>query len=188
MRRASRFFSVERLGFSPSYNYAALACGAVPAAWTLYTATISGVEQNGVLTPGVFWPGTAYIKPVILFNNQSQADNLVTWRDVSWTYASPATFQKGDEVALHVGGVTPGTSLTFTWTQLSGPTTVILQNAQTATASFVVPSGLSGSLTFQVTVSNGTTSIQGTVTVVTFQNLLEVQSPSDLVTGWEPLT
>ena len=148
-----------------SYNYAALDFGAVPATWTQYTATISGVEQNGALTPGVFWPGTAYIKPVILFNNQTQADNLVTWRDVSWTYVSPATFQTGDTVALHVGGVViPGTALTYSWTQLSGPT-VSLQNAQTATASFMVPPSTSGTLAFQVTVGNGSTLFQQTISV-----------------------
>ena len=147
-----------------SYNYAALYSGAVSAAWTQYTAAISGVEQNGALTPGVFWPGTTYIKPVILFNNQSQADNLVTWRDVSWAYTSPAVFQSGDTVALHVGGVTAGTALTYSWTQLSG-LMVCLQNAQTATASFVVPPATSGFLTFQVTVSNGTTILQQTVAI-----------------------
>jgi hypothetical protein len=68
-----------------SYNYVCLSNQHVPDEWTEYDAKISG---TGVAY-AEFRPGTAYVSPMILPNWRNGTDNLVTFRDVEWTYWTP---------------------------------------------------------------------------------------------------
>ena len=72
---------------------------------------------------------------------------------------------EGDLACLH-GGLSSdpeGIELTYTWTQISGPT-VTLNGADTATPTFIAPEGLSNTdLVFELRVSDGTLTSADTV-------------------------
>ena len=139
-----------------TYNYAPLAYGHVPNDWTKYTTTISGVAENGGYDPNSFRPGTAYIKPVMLFNRHGSDGNLITWKDVEIERVDQ-TFHAGDNVDLHLPEVVlPGQGVTYQWTQLEGPS-VTLNDANTSTAHFTAPDHLQDyQVSFQVDISDGT--------------------------------
>ena len=66
----------------------------------------------------------------------------------------------------------PGIGLTYTWKQMAGPT-VILNNANTATANFVSPAGTLGAaeldLRFQLTLKDSTGNVDTDTVVITLQ-------------------
>jgi hypothetical protein len=60
--------------------------------WTQYAATFGGqVLQNGSDSPTQFRPGTAYIKPAILANQQGGFANFITWRDIGLAQVAAGT-------------------------------------------------------------------------------------------------
>ncbi|MDA1054817.1 MAG: S8 family serine peptidase [Planctomycetota bacterium] len=145
-----------------TYNYAALAANIVPNEWTEYSATISGVNAN---SSRAFRPGTAYVKLLLLPNYRYAEGNRIAWKDTEWTYAAPEPFHGGDRVELHVNTLDFPGPLTYQWTQTSGPA-VTLNNADQPTASFTALTALAGhDPSFDVTVSDGATSITDNIVV-----------------------
>ncbi|MEX2091444.1 MAG: DUF1559 domain-containing protein, partial [Pirellulales bacterium] len=60
--------------------------------WTQYADVFGGQAFAGGVDPGhQFRPGTAFIKPVILANEDGATDNFVNWRDVSLTEVPAGT-------------------------------------------------------------------------------------------------
>ncbi|MBK7641962.1 MAG: hypothetical protein IPJ19_02765 [Planctomycetes bacterium] len=87
--------------------------------------------------------------------------------DAPTAEAGPAqSVDENDVVTLAGSGVDPeGQSLTYTWTQTSGPT-VVLDDAHAGSPTFTAPEGLTNTtLTFQLAVSDGTNVSYDTVTI-----------------------
>ncbi|MBK7641955.1 MAG: hypothetical protein IPJ19_02730 [Planctomycetes bacterium] len=87
--------------------------------------------------------------------------------DAPTAEAGPAqSVDENDVVTLAGSGVDPeGQSLTYTWTQTSGPT-VVLDDAHAGSPTFSAPEGLTNTtLTFQLAVSDGTNVSYDTVTI-----------------------
>ena len=60
--------------------------------WTQQALTFGGqVLQNGTDSQSQFRPGTAYVKPVIIANEQGTINNFISWRDVSISRVPPST-------------------------------------------------------------------------------------------------
>ncbi|MCL5254628.1 MAG: Ig-like domain-containing protein, partial [Gammaproteobacteria bacterium] len=81
--------------------------------------------------------------------------------------ASVATARAGDDVSLSAADSSDpdGDSLTYSWTQVSGPT-VQMSNTSAATSNFTAPkSSSAATLVFEVTVSDGELSDTATVSV-----------------------
>jgi PKD repeat protein len=89
------------------------------------------------------------------------------------------TVNEGTLVTLNGNGSDPdGDPITFSWTQVSGPT-VTLQNANTPTPTFTAPNVLVDTvLTFRLTVSDGLVTSQDTVSV-TVRNIGEQPEPPE---------
>ncbi|MDF1837583.1 MAG: Ig-like domain-containing protein, partial [Planctomycetota bacterium] len=76
------------------------------------------------------------------------------------------TFDAGDNVRLMGSGTDPeGVGLTYSWVQKEGPP-VSLFNAGSQTPSFTAPTGIGGTLVFEVSVSDGVNTSVDTVRIV----------------------
>ncbi len=146
--------------------YTTLFYDIVPNQWTRYTATISGVEQNGNYDPTKFWPGTVSVQPILYPNSSNGNGNLFTIKDIELDYKEPEPFHAGDAIDLHAGSLAvSGGSLTYNWTQTFGPP-VTITNPSQSTASITAPDQLADhTLRFELAVSDGTTTETQTVSV-----------------------
>ena len=78
--------TVRDTGAGDDANYVALKNQAVPGewTWTQYANTFGGgALQNGNYSASLFRPGTAFVKAVIVANQQGTTSNFISWRDVS---------------------------------------------------------------------------------------------------------
>ena len=110
-----------------TFNYAALAGGSVPQAWTDYSATLTGTG----LSAHQFRPGTAFIKPILLNNYGTGTPNRIRWQNVDIRYATANhAYDAGTTIDLDVDLGTGIDATSYQWTQLSGPS-VLLTDSQT---------------------------------------------------------
>jgi hypothetical protein len=78
--------AVRNTGVGDGANLTALDDAPVPGDWnwTQYAAVIGGgTAASGADDPVRFRPGTAYVKPIIIANQQGATNSFVSWRDVS---------------------------------------------------------------------------------------------------------
>src|SRR5712675_1864747 len=88
-------------------------------------------------------------------------------RTPTWDAGGDQTVSENDPVTLTASGSTDpeGQSLTYTWTQTSGPA-VTLSDAHAASPTFTAPEGLTNTdVAFQLSVSDGTNTSLDSVTV-----------------------
>jgi hypothetical protein len=86
--------AIRNTGAGSDVVYNVLDSQSVPGdwTWTQYAAIFGGqVLQNGADAPTLFRPGTAYVKPALLANQQGGFANFVSWRDVTLTPVAPGT-------------------------------------------------------------------------------------------------
>lgn len=94
---------VRNTGVGDDANFTALDNAAVPGDWnwTQYAAVMGGgTAVGGANDPVRFRPGTAYVKPIIVANQQGATNSFVSWREVSIGEAAAGT--TAAELALPV--------------------------------------------------------------------------------------
>ena len=105
------------------------------------------------------------------------------WLARSYLIGTPNANAGGDQTALTIGATVHlngsassdpnGDPITYSWTQTAGSPSVTLSGASTATPTFVVPAAAT-TLTFALTVSDGSLSSTDTVTVTVAPNSANV--------------
>jgi hypothetical protein len=86
--------AVRDTGAGDDANYVALDSQPVPAdwTWTEYAAIFGGqVQQSGNYSVSQFRPGTAYIRPIIVANEQGGTNNFIGWSGVTVTQVAADT-------------------------------------------------------------------------------------------------
>ena len=152
--------AVRNASSGATYNYSALV-GTVPRTWNTYGSTVQGTG----LASNQFRPGTAYIKPLMLSNYQSDSGNLIQWRNVSIQPLMPV-YQSGETInvfayeEIEVIG-----SPTYSWDQISGPD-VVFTNADQQIAQVELPSSeIETQVVLQVTRTIDATSTSALLTI-----------------------
>jgi hypothetical protein len=64
-----------------SYQYCGVGNAKIPAEWKEYSATVKGIGIVNIPNKE-FWPGTAYVRIIMLINLQSKDDELMLWDDI----------------------------------------------------------------------------------------------------------
>ncbi len=157
--------AVGNARYGASYNYYPLGYQPVPDAdWQEYTGTITGESPSAA---SKFRTGTAYIKPILMTNYHGAGTNQINWKDVTVTHESLPTYRVGDPVELMIDPVSfPGGTVTYLWTQTSGPPVPIV-DADSPTAHMAeLPNQLVDyTMTFQVDVSDGVSTVTKLVSI-----------------------
>ncbi|MCF6174714.1 MAG: hypothetical protein L3J71_02990 [Victivallaceae bacterium] len=64
-----------------SYQYCAAGSKKVPTEWTKYSATLKGIAVIN-MPNNEFWPGTEFVKILMLINYQAKAGEVMLWDDI----------------------------------------------------------------------------------------------------------
>jgi hypothetical protein len=65
----------------PGYQYCASSNKKIPTEWTKLSATVKGIAMINV-PADKFWPGTAYVKIMMLMNYQAKDGEVMLWDDI----------------------------------------------------------------------------------------------------------
>ncbi len=151
--------------YGATYNYYPLGYQPVPDTdWQEYTGTITGESPS---TASKFRTGTAYIKPILMTNYHGAGTNQINWKDVTVTHESLSTYRVGDPVELMIDPVQfPGGTVTYLWTQTSGPLVPIVDaDSPTAHVAELPNQLVDYTMTFQVDVSDGVSTVTKLVSI-----------------------